>query len=278
MPTSQEMTPHAAAALADEAEALAFADLYAAVPASLRARLGVRVELVAGATALLVPGVPSPMFNRVLGLGLRQPADVADVHALIDIYRTARSPHWWLHWNPYAAPAGMLSRFAEIGFTQPARRSWAKVLRDSAPAPRIVTDLSIAPAAHAQAARAVEVIVQAFEMPAFMGEWLLGLHGRPQWRLYAATDGADVVGGAFLFTSGEVGWLGMGSVQASHRRRGGQGALMARRIADAIEVGARYLVTETGEPVADEPNPSLANMKRCGFRTVASRLNFAGPA
>jgi hypothetical protein len=69
-----------------------------------------------------------------------------------------------------------------------------------------------------------------------------------------------------------------GAVRTSHRRRGGQGALMARRIADAVAAGARYLVTETGEPMADEPNPSLANMKRCGFVTVASRLNFVGPA
>ena len=42
--------------------------------------------------------------------------------------------------------------------------------------------------------------------------------------------------------------------------------------------GARHLVTETGEPMGDEPNPSLANMNRCGFVTVASRLNFVGPA
>jgi hypothetical protein len=52
---------------------------------------------------------------------------------------------------------------------------------------------------------------------------------------------------------------------------------MARRIADAAQAGARYVVTETGEPKGNEPNPSLANMKRCGFVTVASRLNFAGP-
>ena len=35
-------------------------------------------------------------------------------------------------------------------------------------------------------------------------------------------------------------------------------------------------VTEVNEDL--RTNPSLANMKRCGFVTVASRLNFAGPA
>jgi hypothetical protein len=49
---------------------------------------------------------------------------------------------------------------------------------------------------------------------------------------------------------------------------------MTLRIADAIAAGGKYIVTETGEPVGDEPNPSLSNMQRCGFRQIASRLNF----
>jgi hypothetical protein len=63
-------------------------------------------------------------------------------------------------------------------------------------------------------------------------------------------------------------------VLPTHRRRGGQGALMARRIADAGAAGLDWVVTETGEPIAGESNPSLANMARTGFRCVASRLNF----
>jgi hypothetical protein len=52
---------------------------------------------------------------------------------------------------------------------------------------------------------------------------------------------------------------------------------MATRIDDASTFGAQHLVTETGEQTIDEPNPSLANMHRCGFVKLASRLNFAGP-
>jgi hypothetical protein len=53
---------------------------------------------------------------------------------------------------------------------------------------------------------------------------------------------------------------------------------MSRRIADAIAGGAAAIATETGEPVSDEPNPSLANMRRCGFACMASRLNLVAPA
>jgi len=49
---------------------------------------------------------------------------------------------------------------------------------------------------------------------------------------------------------------------------------MAARIRGAIEAGCTAIVTGTGEPVGDEPNPSLANMLRCGFARVGSRLNY----
>lgn len=57
-----------------------------------------------------------------------------------------------------------------------------------------------------------------------------------------------------------------------------QRAPMALRVREAIAAGCARIVTETGEPVSDEPNPSLANMQWCGFRRVASRLNYAAPA
>ena len=53
---------------------------------------------------------------------------------------------------------------------------------------------------------------------------------------------------------------------------------MAWRIREAIALGCSDIVTETGEPAGDEPNPSLRNMEACGFRRLVSRLNFAAPA
>ena len=264
--------------MADEAEILAFADLYDAAPDALRQQLGLRVARVADACLLLAPGLPTSMFNRAMGLGLQSETDAADVDAIVREYREAGSPTWWLHWNPHSLPAGFADALPAMGFTQPARRSWAKVLRGTEAPPQIATDLQIAPATDAQADAAVQAMVKAFEMPPFMAGWLRSLHGRPGWRMYAACDGAEVVGGGCLFVSGKLAWLGMGAVLSSHRRRGGQGVLMTRRIDDAIAMGALHIVTETGEAIAGEPNPSLANMKRCGFVTVASRLNFAGPA
>jgi hypothetical protein len=271
---AEVMTSREAAALADHVEARAYAGLFAAAPDALRARLGLRVERLAGATALIAPGLPTTMFNRVIGLGLDDAATPGSVAQLRTLFRDAGVKAWWLHWNPDAQPVDMPALLAAQGFTLPARRAWAKMLRETAQPPAVRSDLAVAEARPADVAATASCIAQAFAMPPFMADWLAALHGRPAWRLYAVADAGVVVGGACLFVDGDAGWLGMGAVLASHRRRGGQGAAMARRIADAGAAGCRWVVTETGEPVDDEPNPSLANMRRHGFRQVASRLNF----
>jgi hypothetical protein len=272
----KEPSPREAAKTADAVEAHAYADFFAAAPTALREKLGLRIEQVAGATLLIAPGVPTPMFNRAIGFGLERAAESRDIDAMLALYGETRTK-WWLHWSPYAGPTGFESQLLHCGFTLASRRSWAKMLRGPESPPQIATDLDIGPAVDREADSVARAIAQAFEMPPSMADWLRGLYGRPRWRVYAVRDGAQVVGGGCLFVSGTEAWLGMGSVLASHRRRGGQGALMALRIADAAAAGATAIVTETGEQHACEPNPSLANMRRCGFITVASRSNFASP-
>lgn len=266
--------PPDAAARADHIEAAAFADLYAAAPASLAAQLGLQVAASEGATGLMAPAIPSAMFNRVVGLGLQVPAGDPQVQSWIDRYRAAGCTVWWMHWNPGARPAGFEERLRSLGFVQPPRRSWAKVMRVAEALAPHETPLAIGPAAASEAAATGDAIARAFEMPPFMAGWLAALHGRPGWTVYAARDGGHIVGGACLFVAGETAWLGMGSMLPSHRRRGGQLALMRQRITDAAAAGCRWVVTETGEPIGDESNPSLSNMKRTGFATVASRLNL----
>ncbi|HWA13305.1 MAG TPA: hypothetical protein VHA15_09445 [Burkholderiales bacterium] len=272
------MDPHERACVADMTEADAYADFYEAAPPALRDRFGLRVARVADAVALLAPKLPTPMFNRAMGFGLAVAATAPALEAIGAVYRAGGVSSWWLHWNPYARPGAFPDQLRARGFTEARRRAWAKMLRDAAPAPDLPTDLSIGEVADETAAvQTADAIVRVFEMPPPLAGWVACLHGRPGWRLYAVRDGAEIVGGGALFVRETRAWLGLGAVLPTHRRRGGQGALMARRIADAVALGARQLVTETGEAVGDEPNPSLGNMFRCGFERVASRLNFAAP-
>jgi GNAT superfamily N-acetyltransferase len=266
-----------AAWLSDKMEAVAFTDLYAAAPDEVRTRLGLQIQYVADATLLIASNLPSPMFNRCIGLGMAGGADINTVSQIMSTFKAAGNTRWWLHWNPFASPDDLPQRLQELGFVQPPRHSWAKMLHDAAPAPMIKSDLQVALVRDDQVSEVANAIAQAFEMPPLLSLWLQQLHDRPRWRLYAVTDADKVVGGGCQFLDGHAAWMGMGGILATHRRRGGQGKLMSYRIDDAIGAGCRFIATETGEAMSDEINPSLLNMQRCGFNKVASRLNFAAP-
>lgn len=263
---------------ADRIEAAAFRDLFAAAPPGFAAALGLEIREMAGATLLLAPGIPDEMFNRVIGLGVEYPASERALDAVIDAFRQAGARKWWLHLTPAAEPLALRDWIFARGFTPPRRRAWAKMLHSCAPPPEVDCELQVRRAKPAEWEAVAEAICVAFGMPPAWVLWFSALAAQPRWRAYAVFEDARVVGGGFLYAEGRNAWLGAGGVRPEARKRHGHRALMALRIADAMAAGCSRITTETGEPIADEPNPSLANMAACGFVRIGSRLNFAPPA
>jgi GNAT superfamily N-acetyltransferase len=66
--------PQDVARIVELGEAEAYADFYHSAPADFAARQGVRVERIGSAIAILMPGLDAMLFNRVMGLGVREPA------------------------------------------------------------------------------------------------------------------------------------------------------------------------------------------------------------
>ena len=49
---------------------------------------------------------------------------------------------------------------------------------------------------------------------------------------------------------------------------------MARRVTDAAALGCSWITAETGTETAEEPNPSLHNMRRIGLVELYERRNW----
>ena len=60
----------------------------------------------------------------------------------------------------------------------------------------------------------------------------------------------------------------------SHRRRGAQGALVARRIRDGLALGYRLFAAEAAEDGPEAPDPSYHNVLRAGFRLAYLRRSY----
>jgi hypothetical protein len=153
-------------------------------------------------------------------------------------------------------------------------RVWVKFARGSEPAATPAADLVVSPAAPEESMTFAGAVVAGFGMPQSLVPWLAAIVGRAGWHAYVARDGDKVVGGAAIYVAGERAWLGIGAVQAEARRRGGQSALLARRVADGLARGVRLFATETGKPLPGEPHPSFPNIQRAGFAIAYERANW----
>ncbi|KAJ8133895.1 hypothetical protein OY671_012891, partial [Metschnikowia pulcherrima] len=142
-----------------------------------------------GAVALLAPRIPTTLFNRAIGLGVERPAIEANVDAIVEAYRAAGSPAFWVHASSASRPAALPSWLAARGFRVPERPTWAKVVRGVEPPPAIATSLDGREIGSAHARGFAEVLASAHAMPAAMASWVAELVGRPRWRAYAAFDG-----------------------------------------------------------------------------------------
>ena len=74
---------------------------------------------------------------------------------------------------------------------------------------------------------------------------------------------------------GRAGALQAAATLPSHRRRGAQGALVARWIRDGLALGCRFFAAEAAEDTPESPNRSYHNLLRAGFRLAYLRRNYA---
>jgi hypothetical protein len=263
-----ELSPEELAHIVEFGEAEAYASMCeAADPAA-----GLQAVRFGTAVMLLAPAFPVLLLNRVLGLGVGQPATEPQVDAIIDLYRANGSSGFAFQLSPAARPAELPGWLLARGLGRAG--NWAKMIRRATPAGPVPSDLRIRPAGAGEAESFAAVSGRAFRMPPDLSRALSGAVGGAGWRHYLAFDGDLPVASAALFVWNGIGWMGADGTLPSHRRRGAQGALMARRINDAGELGCRWLITETDEDTPDRPNTSYHNMVRTGFALAYQRPNY----
>jgi len=251
-------------------------DIFASAPAGWAASAGLRHERLGSGDLFLLAAVPIGHFNRLVGLGVEVPASEAMLDTALARFAAAGIDEYFVQLSPGAQPAALPGWLAARGLV-PHRRAWAKLWRGDSPPPTMSATFRIAEVGPDRAADFALAACEGLGLPPALRPWRAALVGRPGWRTYVAYDAGVPAASGALYCRERVAWLGVGATIPAHRRHGIQGALISRRIADAIAAGCRDIVSETGEPVRGEPSPAYANMLRNGFQIVYSRPNY-GPA
>ena len=238
-------------------------------------RLGLLLQRVGGAWAFGCARDTNLDFNRVMGLGLERPGSPEDILALKAFYAGHGIPAFRIALSPAAEPTGLEKALAVAGFgTYTHLIKW---MRDGSPAKASVTTLSIERAVPGDAEAMDRVLLVAFGGRPHSVPFISSLIGRPDWHHYVARDGHTLVASATMYVRDGFAWLGATGTLASHRGRGAQGALIARRIDDARALGCHTFTTETMPDQPGRPNPSSRNMERAGFQVVYRRPSWLFP-
>jgi len=252
-------------------EASEMEELVDSMPARVVAEHDVRLERLGSAVALAVRRWDVPMLNRVVGIGLKGPVTEGVLDAVDHLYRAA-SVRYMVQVAPGAKPDA-LPEWLEAR-NLPRKDNWAKLIRGNQAPASIETDLRVERVGPEYAEAVARIVAAGFELPDPCANLLTGLVGRAGWHHYLAFDEEVPVACGALFVRDGMGWLDYGATLESHRRRGAQGAIMARRVRDALDLGCRHLGAAAEEDSEDRPNPSYHNMLRTGFRLAFLRPNY----
>jgi hypothetical protein len=266
-----QLTPDEIAHIAEFGEANAMADMYAALSPELRAALGAGCERRGGAVVLIMQQVPYILFNRVIGLGLTEPATEAALDEMLALFEQ-HGASAAVQLSPPAQPADLPGWLEARDFRR--EDAWIKFVRGVEPPPDAPTDLRVEQIGAEGAGGFAEVFAEVFGIPPPLQAWIAGCVERPGWRHYVAFDSDTPAATGALYVEGEIGWLGLAATRPIARRRGAQGAIIARRIRDAADLGCRWLSVETADDTPAHPNPSTHNLRRLGFQDAYHRPNY----
>lgn len=266
------LTPEKLALLNELGESEARANLYLCAPPEFARKYGLETRRIGSVWVILIAGWEGGYFNRIIGLGVGDPAKESLLDDAIGFLKNAGCTDYMAQISPLVHSPHLLEWLKARAFTRGSER--AKMYRGNEPAPSIPTDLRVESIGKEYAHDFADIALTAFGMPPELRPFVNGTLGKPGWHHYLAFDGEQPVSAAGMYVKGDIGWLSFGSTLASHRNRGGQGAMFARRIADGLALGCRWFVTETTEDTTDSPSPSYRNMLRTGFKLAYLRPNY----
>jgi GNAT superfamily N-acetyltransferase len=220
----------------------------------------------------IAAGVDILAFNRVIGLGLVQPATPDQIDRIIDRYRAAGARRFFIQLSPQAAPEHLPAWLVEKGFRH--HNQWVKLVSRISPPPAVKSDLCTKRIGADQAALFADIIITCFEWTPKLKPMIAQAVGRSRWRHYLAYDGDQPAACGACFIDGDLGALTFAATLPEYRGRGAQSALIARRIYDCADAGCRWLTVDTAEDTPERPVASFRNLSRFGLEIAYRRPNF----
>jgi len=253
-------------------EIRAWRSIYDSASPDIISQCGLKIMSIDSAFITMVSNADVLAFNRVVGLAMNGPVQEKTVDEITDQFRGSGIKRFFVQLMPDATGTRLPDLLLSKGFRH--HNNWVRFYRDTSPISSVNTALRIEKIGILQKERFAELVGTAFGWPQVVWPWMAASVGTPGWYHYIAFDGEKGVATAAFHVSGENAWFGMASTLPEYRKHGTQGALIARRINDARNLGCKTLVVETAEETPTRDAPSYRNMHRYGFQMAYLRPNY----
>lgn len=258
----------------DRVERRFWREIWESVPVEIAAERGLEIRDFGPIQASIVGALPEvQMLNLVLGAG--EPGAVEGGHLAAAIeWVQSRGVRCYVPVSPGGPGTSAFERWLE-GNGYERGYAWMKFTHDLSPpllpAPEGVTVVELA---RGEGETMAEIAAAGFGLPPWAAILFRDLPGRDGWRCFVAEiDGAPQACAVMLIDEG-IAEFGVAATLESARGRGGQLALLRRRIEDAAAAGCHTLFVETGERTEDRPSGSYRNILRAGFEEAYVRPNW----
>jgi GNAT superfamily N-acetyltransferase len=268
---------HSLSIESEKVELDSLVDLHAAASPEIVRNLGLQAHMMGSAFVSVASKLPATaiLINRALGLGLGTPESKKSIGDIIETYRQAGVERYFVQCHPDAEPDQIESWLTVAGLEK--ARAWQKFSRGREAPPPYRTDLRMEEIGPEHGEAFGKIVCDAFDLGNAAVPWLATLPGRKHWHIFMTFDGEEPAGVGTLFVKDGMGDIDMGATAPKFRGRGSQGAVIARRIECALDLGCKEMVTCTGVAVPGDPQHSYANILRAGFRKTYIRDNYAPP-
>ena len=137
---SEKLSKQEIAEIVESAQLELWKQFFEGCSPAFKQKMGIQSHAFGGASATIMECYPTLFYNRVLGLGIKQPATEAMLDEIIALY-SQHKLSLRIPLSPYAQLGDLPAWLDDRGFKHTG--NLAKMIRGNEPPPRIETDLHV---------------------------------------------------------------------------------------------------------------------------------------
>jgi hypothetical protein len=256
----------------DLVESEAWADFFRSAPSSVKDTCGIKVFPVGGVNAIIAAKIDILAFNRVVGLGIKEPIDERTIDIILNKIESNRVNRFFIQIHPDVYSDDLRKLLTSHNLYH--YNNWVRLIRDDSPAKEVKTDLIVKKIGAEQGKTFAEIVVRAFDWQEELIDWIAATLCRKNWHHYMAFENDLPVATAAFYSRGEYAWFDFAATHHNHRGKGAQSVLLVKRIEDCRVLGAKEMIVETAEQTSEKESPSYRNVLKSGFKEAYKRPNF----